>query len=217
MTQPLTAALRLAALHAAFLTILPRIERHAEVYFRDLRGEDRRAEAVQETLALAWRYFLGLVERGKDPLSFPTVLAGYTARHVRHGRRLCGQEKGRDVLSPLARQRHGFRVEPLPLSARTSHEELHGAVHGQQRQDAFEERLQDNTITPVPDQVQFRIDFPAWLETLTPRERRLVQEMATNERTLDLSKRYELSPARISQLRRELHDDWAGFCGDRTP
>jgi hypothetical protein len=204
-------------LHAAFLTILPRIERHARVYFRDLRGDDRRAEAVQETLALAWRYFVGLARRGKDPLAFPAVLAGYTARHVRQGRRLCGQEKGRDVMSPLAQRRHGFRVGPLPPSARTSHEELHGAVHGQRRQDAFEERLQDNTVTPVPDQVQFRIDFPAWLETLTPRERRLVHEMAANERTLDLSRRFELSPARISQLRRELHDDWSRFCGDRTP
>jgi hypothetical protein len=29
--------------------------------------------------------------------------------------------------------------------------------------------------------------------------------MGNNERTLDLSKRFDLSPARISQLRRELH------------
>jgi hypothetical protein len=38
--------------------------------------------------------------------------------------------------------------------------------------------------------------------------------MANNERTLDLSQRFELSPARISQLRRELHADWRRFLGD---
>src|SRR5262249_11503739 len=95
------------------------------------------------------------------------------------------------------------------------HETLHGTVLGQRRQDAFEERLRDNTVTPVPDQVCFRIDFPAWLGTLTPRERRIIREMSNNERTLDLSKRFEVSPARISQRRREFHDDWKRFCGER--
>jgi hypothetical protein len=66
----------------------------------------------------------------------------------------------------------------------------------------------------VPEQVCFRIDFPGWLTTLTPRECRLVREMADSERTLDLSKRFDLSPARISQLRRELHNDWRRFLGD---
>jgi hypothetical protein len=38
--------------------------------------------------------------------------------------------------------------------------------------------------------------------------------MARNKRTLDLSRQFELSPARISQLRREFHDDWRRFLGD---
>jgi hypothetical protein len=62
--------------------------------------------------------------------------------------------------------------------------------------------------------VQFRIDFPAWLKTLTGRERRMIRLMARNERTLDLSRQFELSPARISQLRREFRDDWLRFIAD---
>jgi hypothetical protein len=77
--------------------------------------------------------------------------------------------------------------------------------------DAFEERLCDNTITPVLDQVQFRLDFPAWLESLTPRERRMIRAMIRNERTLDLGKAFEVSPSRISQMRREFHDGWTRF------
>ena len=52
--------------------------------------------------------------------------------------------------------------------------------------------MRDNTQTPVPEQVCFRLDFPAWLETLTGRERCKVREMANNERTQDLSKWFDL-------------------------
>ena len=215
--SPAARADSVGSLHAAFLTILPRIELHALVYFRGLRCPHRKDDAVAETVALAWRWFVRLVERGKDPLSFPTVLAAYAARAVRCGRRVCGQGGGKDVLSALARQRHGFAVEGLPCSVRAAHEDRYGVAGGQRRQDAWEERLRDNTQTPVPEQVQFRLDFPAWLDTLTVRERRLVRAMAGNERTLDLSRRFELSPARVSQLRRELHNDWQRFCGVSVP
>jgi hypothetical protein len=206
--------LSLTHLHAAFLTILPRIERHALIYFRHLRCPQRLDDAIQETLSLAWLWFIRLIEKGKDPLAFPMVLASYAARAVKCGRRVCGQEKGKDAMSGLAQQRHGFGVESLPSSLLSSFEGRYSTAHGQHNQDVFEDRLKDNTQTPVADQVCFRIDFPAWLTTLTPRERRLVLEMAQNERTLDISKRFELSPGRISQMRRELHNDWTRFCSD---
>jgi hypothetical protein len=203
-----------SALHAAFLSILPRIELHARFYFRGVRCPQHRDEAVQETVALAWLWFVRLVQRGKDPLTFPSVFASYAARAVKCGRRLCGQEKGKDVMSHLAGRRHRFQVERLDTSTASSHEERYAQVHGQHHLDAFEERLRDNNLTPVPEQVAFRLDFPAWLETLTARERRMVREMANEERTLDLSRRFDVSPGRISQLRRELHLDWSRFCGE---
>jgi hypothetical protein len=76
------------------------------------------------------------------------------------------------VLSPVARRRHGFGVESLPHSISSSHERLYASPLGQQAQDAFEERLRDNTQTPVADQVAFRIDFPVWRCTRTERNRR---------------------------------------------
>jgi hypothetical protein len=203
----------LAELHTNFLAILPRIELHGRIYFRHL-GPHRKADALQEMLALGWKWFLRLHERGRDPADFVTHFATLLARAVNSGRRLAGMERAKDVMNRLTQKRRGFRVEPLPTSTRTSHEQLYTAPKGQRLHDAFEERLCDNTVTPVCDQVQFRIDFPAWLATLTARERRLIRAMAQNERTLDLSKEFELSPARISQLRREFHDDWNRFLGD---
>ena len=60
----------------------------------------------------------------------------------------------------------------------------------------------------------FRLDFPAWLRTRTQRDRRIINDMMTGQRTLDLSKKYGISPGRVSQVRREFHDDWQRFCGE---
>src|SRR5262245_38224952 len=100
-------------LHAVFLALLPRLQLHARVFFRHLKCPVQKEDAVQEVIALSWKWFLRLSERGKDVTQFVSALACYAARAVRSGRRLCGHEKARDVLSPVARRRHGFRVEPL--------------------------------------------------------------------------------------------------------
>jgi hypothetical protein len=39
-------SVHLAALHAAFLSILPRVELHAQIYFRGLKCPHRKADAV---------------------------------------------------------------------------------------------------------------------------------------------------------------------------
>src|SRR5262249_58971261 len=71
-------------------------------------------EAVAEMAALAWKWFLRLAEQGKDAADFPATLAAYAARAVRSGRRLCGQERARDVMSPRAQRRKHFAVQPWP-------------------------------------------------------------------------------------------------------
>jgi hypothetical protein len=75
--------------------------------------------------------------------------------------------------------------------------------------------LHDNTRTPPPDQAAFRIDWPAFLETRSDRDRALIGRMALGERTLDLAGDFGMSPARVSQLRREFLTDWRQFVGDK--
>jgi hypothetical protein len=190
------------ALHAAFLAILPRIERHARICFRHLGCPQRRDDAVAETVALAWRWYLRLVERGKDPAEFVSTFAGYAARAVRHGRRVCGQEAGQEVLSLRAQARHGFVVLRLPAGPST----LNGSP--------LEEALLDNAVTPPPEAAAFRIDFPAWLASWPERDRRLIEALGLGERTLALADQFGLTPGRICQKRREHHGDWERFCGD---
>jgi hypothetical protein len=202
--MPPPATTRLRALQLAFLAILPRIERHGRVYFRHVRCPDRKADAIAEMVALSWRWFVRLAEQGKDATRFPSVLATFAARAVYSGRRLAGTCRAKDVLSPVAQRRHGFAVGRLPDFSTLNGNPLFDALH-------------DNTRSPVPDQVSFRLDFPAWLASLGPRNRGIAQDMAQGHRTGELADAYGLSPARVSQLRREFHRDWQTFCGEPAP
>jgi len=201
-------------LHASFLALLPRIEAHGRVVFRRVPCASRREEAIAEMVALCWLWFLRLREQSKDANAFPSALATFAARQVCAGRRLCGQDKSKDVLSPVAQRRRNIKVEPLPVSTRRLFEDVYGCVHGQHDLDAFEERLRDNTVTPPPDAAAFRIDFPTWLQTRCERDRRLIADMMRDERTLDLASKHGLSPGRVSQLRREFMEDWRRFSGE---
>jgi hypothetical protein len=135
---------------------------------------------------------------------------------VKSGRRLTGQLKPHDVLSERAQRQHGFRVESLPISLRHCFEDLYSAVRGQQRINSFEERLRDNSITPVPDQAQFRLDFPAWRRRHSHRDRRIIDDMAMDESTKQLARKYGLSQGRISQMRGAFRKDWHDFVADHN-
>jgi hypothetical protein len=197
--------------HAGFLALLPRIELHATICFRHVRCPQQKADKVQECVALAWQWFLRLSERGKDVFAFPMAFASLVARAVKCGRKLCGQERAGDVLSFVAQRRHGFRIELFPASTRSPHEHLYADPHGQALLDALEECLRDNTQTPVPDQVTFRIDFPVWRCTRSERDRRVIDALMAGGRTRDVSQRFGLSPGRVSQLRRDFLEDWRRF------
>ena len=148
-----------------------------------------------------------MAQKGKDATRFPTALATYAAKAVRCGRRVCGQLTPNDVHSERAQQMRGFSTSKLPDFSTLSENPL-------------AEAFIDNTRSPVPDQVQFRLDFPSWLRTRTERDRRVINDMAMGQRTSYLASKYGISPGRISQLRRECHDDWQRFCEppeDKSP
>jgi len=191
----------IARLQARFLTIKHRIELHARAYFCYVRCRATREDRVAETVAIAWKWFVELAKRGKDATQYPSVLASYAARAVRNGRRLCGQLRARDAMSETAQQRHGFCVGKLPDFSTLSENPLIEALH-------------DNTKTPPPDAAAFRIDWRAWRRRRSHRDRRIIDRMMLSERTRDLARQFRLTPSRVSQLRREFHDDWRSFCSD---
>ena len=191
----------ITAIQNLFFMALPRIARHARFYFRHLKREHDHEDAVAEVVALAWNWFVRLVQQGKRPEDFVSAIATYAARAVKGGRRLCGQEKAKDALSRQTQARRGFTVCRFPEFS---------TLAG----NALDEALHDNTATPVPDQVSFRMDFPAWLSTRSARDRELIGELIAGERSQDAARRFRISPARVAQLRREYMLDWRSFCGE---
>lgn len=188
-------------LHPRFLNLLPKLETHAGIYFRFVTCPQNRADCVAETVALAWKWFVALGRRGKDANEFPVTFCRYAARAVGVGRRLCGKAKSKDVMNEREQQRLGFTVGTLPNFTTLGVNPLMEALH-------------DNTRTPPPDAAAFRIDWPAWLKTRTQRDRRLIDRMVMSDRTGELAHSFGLSPARVSQLRREYQADWRRFHGE---
>src|SRR5260370_39244895 len=95
---------------------------------------------------LRWRWFVRLVRRGKDVMQFVSKLAVYAARAISSGRRVCGRERARDAMSASTQRNRGFADSGLPKI---------GTRLGIPLADA----LEDNTVSPVLDQVAFLIDF----------------------------------------------------------
>jgi hypothetical protein len=200
----------LPELQRDFLGLLPQISAVARFGFRHLACPEQKADALAGCIALAWKWVVRLDQLGQRDRVFPTALAGYAVKQVRSGRGVGGQARPKDVLNRAAQRRFGFSVRSLP-SLRRRLAEAYRRPTGQRHLDGLEEQLQHNTITPVPEQVQFRIDWPAWLATLSKRDRQLIRRMSQGERTGDLARHFQLSPARISQKRQEFQRGWNAF------
>jgi hypothetical protein len=209
-------SLPLSEIHAEFLSLFPAIVRHARFAFRHRNAVDRE-EAEAEAVAAAFESFVGLKLRGKDPArDFPTLIGTFAVLHVKDGGHVGGHSSSKDALSAKAQAVHGFRVESLPAYQQASFGSVYADPGGQRAQDLFEERLRDNNRTPVADQVCFRVDFPAFLQRLTSRDRRLASYLSLGHSARAASRLFKLGPARITQLRKRWQEEWLNFQGEKS-
>lgn len=68
--------------------------------------------------------------------------------------------------------------------------------------------------TPIPDQVSFRIDFPAFLDTLSERQRLIIGELMRGTAQSEIAHIFGISTARISQMKREFKELMDRFYGE---
>ena len=186
---------------SSFLAVLTLIENHARSHFRDIGCADTRDDLIAESIALSWKWFLRLAERGKDATAFPVVLASFAVRAARNGRRVCGLDKAKDVLSERAQKRHGFTITRLDR-------------RGHHMSDAFIERFEDDTRTPVADQAAFRIDWPEFFQALPDRKQRIAEFLSLGHSAKHAASKFGVSLARVTQLRQEIRDDWRALQGE---
>ena len=187
------------AWHAPFLAMLPTIKTHAKIAFRHLDPEARE-EAVQEAVCNACCAVARLAELGKLDLAYPSVLARYAVAQVKDGRKVGCKLNVRDVLSPYCQQRKEITVERL---------DKYDADEGCW----LEVLVEDRNAGPA-ETAASRIDFPAWLNTLSRRDRKIALKLGAGERTGVVARLFRMSEGRISQLRRELLATWLRFHGE---
>jgi hypothetical protein len=182
-----------------FVLLIPLIRDHARFSFRKKRPEEK-AELVEECLANAFRTFARLQELGKEDLIYPTVLAKFAVKQVRDGRRVGTPLNSNDVLSRYAQLRKNIKIQSLEYY---DHEE-----------EAWREAVIEDQATPVPEQVAFRVDFPAWLERYQRPQRRIAAALALGYTTTEAAKSFKVSAGRISQLRRDFERSWEAYQGE---
>ena len=182
-----------------FLSMLPTIKQHAARRLRGIPGHERE-ELLAEAIAIAFCMYVTLAQRGKLNLAYATPLAVYGCRQALAGRRAGDRLNVNDITSRHCQKRKRVRVERLDRFDNQS--------------GVWREAVAEDHRTSVPDQAAFRCDFPAWLKTLSDRERQIAETLSTGEGTSATAKQFGVSPGRISQLRRKLHVAWRDFHGE---
>ena len=160
-----------------FARQVPLMERTARLHFRFIPNADAREEAVQNTLGLTWKAFRGLIlrNRAEEPGMLRACLK-FSVKQTRAKRSPQGCPRVKDVLHQ--RQIGKAKFEDFDLGQFVSRS------------------------TPVFEEVRFRIDVPAWLDTLSKKLRKMAVDLAGGMSTTDAAKKHHLSMGRISQYRR---------------
>jgi hypothetical protein len=190
------------AWHERFLQMLPNIVRHARLRFRGLPPA-MREEAILDAVAHAYVAYARLVQLGKEDVAFAAPLARYVVSQYWGGRRVGTRLNVRDVLSGACRKRNGLRIERLDRFDGTT----------AQWQEVL---VEDRRFGPA-EAAAAKLDFAAWLSTLSKRDCQLAEKLATGESTSGAARCFGISEGRVSQLRRELLNSWRLFQGELCP
>jgi hypothetical protein len=183
-----------------FVALLTSIRRQATVAARRLPVR-MRSEFVLDVIAAAYALYARLISRKLTASAYATPLATYAIAHVRAGRSVGVHFNGRDVTSVHVQRCRGFGVVSLE-----------GTVDRFGR--SWRETLVDKRSYSPSDAAAFRLDFEAWFKRVPARDRALVNVLAGGESTSAAAKRFGVSDARVSQIRRELKRDWDLFQGE---
>ncbi len=182
-----------------FLEMLPTLLRVIRHCLRNQPRRDRQ-ELTAEALAAAFVMYARLVQRGKQDLAFPTPLGTYGARQAIDGRQIATSTNVKDLTSRSCRRRKGVSVTSLDRY--------------DQRDEQWKEIVVESKNAGPAEIASIRIDFADWLRSLKPKQRRIAKTLATGETTKAAAKKCHVSPGRVSQLRRELMDNWQAFIAD---
>jgi DNA-directed RNA polymerase specialized sigma24 family protein len=160
---------------SVFTVRLPELQRITKSAFRHLDG-DRQEEAVQNTIALAWKQYRALVIKGRtDAEQMLTSILYYSIQQTKCGRTIQSCPVSSDTLEK--RRRGETTVEDIDVH------DLMGRT------------------TPVLEAVSFRVDVPRFFDTLTDRQRETARLLASGFTTSEVAESMDVTPGAVSQFR----------------
>ena len=184
-----------------FLDILPNLKRFARRHIRNWAGLPRE-EGIDEAIGLALIACHSLVRRGRAGHIESAGFAHHLVRSVRNGRTTASGQQGKDAMSRLGRLRHGKAMSSLDERVGHGLTGGEGSVLGE---------LIPDRDRPIPDQVQFKCDFGAWLGCQSPRDREMMALLAAGERPMDVARKLGCTPGVVSQRREKWRTSWSAF------
>jgi hypothetical protein len=172
---------------ARFEERFPELQSKAKAYFDDYRPEAK-DEAVANSLFLTWHHWVSLVKNGKADDTLLTSTIYYSCRQTRSGRMMktVKASKFRDLFDHERRNGHAI-VCGINLDAFVSERDT------------------------IPNIVAFKIDVPAWLDSLTENQRQRAMELAEGTSTKELAQRWNVSAPAVSFYRRQLNESYERF------
>ena len=98
---------------ATFAQLLPELECMAASCFQHLAAEARN-EAIQNTIALAWKSYHGLIQQGRgNERGIIQSVLWYSVRQTRSGRKVQGDSRSTDIFKYAKRGRAKFETADL--------------------------------------------------------------------------------------------------------
>ncbi len=185
-------------LHDKFMLLMPRLCKIASHFFKEYDA-DKRDDAMQSVLVTAFEIMKQLAEKGRLEDAYANPIAKYAIGRYREGRLGGLPSCSADVFGERCRWLGRSSIKHFGLATEIA--------------DSFESEA---TVTdaryPVQRQVQFKMDFMEnWYRQQTPKDQEIIRDLARGETTNDVSRKFGLSAARISQLRRKYSDSWYAF------
>ena len=190
--NPRTAEMLLNRIRPIIRSTVPRVVKPVD-------GEDHE-ELVQDALATAAEMLESIEKSGRKPI--PRSIAYYSIQKTKSGRRSYGGSRN-DVLSPGFRLDNEGAVESLDAPVFEDCDDSPSVG------DTIADRREDPSSIALR-----RIDWEACLSSLGRRERQVLESVADGQRNMDIAARFKVSPARMTQLKREIGTRIKSFMGE---
>jgi hypothetical protein len=188
------------AWHPRFLAMLPALRRAARFRFRHL-SPSRKQEVVDDILGSCYTAYARLAEQGQEERAHSSTLVKFAAAQIAQGRQIGSRLNARDVSSDYCRRRQGIQLERL---------DQYDEAEGKWKEVLVEDRRHGDPASVAAA----RIDIGEWLATMSSVRRKLAECLAAGTTTIEAARLFNLTPGRISQLRKEFQTSWSTFHGE---